>query len=325
MDKITGPVDKLDHEVVEKMFPEYDPQSLQRKCNRVDVFLGCDFFGSHPKREEARYGEHLSVMSGELGICLQGTHPELTEGTQHDSNLAKIIHDVKSKAETYKVRLETHPEFMPSPDPCGIDEDEEPGEFGTTVHSVSSKRDESHIGKFIEGEEMGTETNPRCGNCRCGKCPVRGHTYSFKEEQELKIIQENLEYDEQNKCWRTSYPWIVDPNTLPDNYHAALSTLTKTERTLQKDKEWANNYKQQMNDMVQRKVARKLTEQEVSDWKGPTFYISHLAVVNPKSSSTPVRIVFNSSQVHKGVSLNSCLAKGPNCYMNNLIGVLLRW
>lgn len=25
------------------------------------------------------------------------------------------------------------------------------------------------------------------------------------------------------------------------------------------------------------------------------------------------------------MSLNSCLAKGPDCYMNNLIGVLLRW
>ena len=172
---------------------------------------------------------------------------------------------------------------------------------------------------------MGTETNPRCGGCRCGKCPVRGHTYSFKEEQKLRIIQENLEYDEQNKCWRTSYPWISDPNTLPDNYNAALSTLEKTERTLQKDKQWAKTYKEQMNDMVERKVARKLTQQEIIDWKGPSFYISHLAVVNPKSPSTPVRVVSNSNQVYKSVSLNTFLAKGPDSYMNNLIGILLRW
>ncbi len=46
--------------------------------------------------------------------------------------------------------------------------------------------------------------------------------------------------------------------------------------------------------------------------------MSHLAVLNPKSNSTPVRIVFNSSQS------NSCLAKGPDCHINNLIGVLLR-
>ena len=49
-------------------------------------------------------------MSGGLGIWLQGTHPDLTETTQHDSNLAKV-------------RLEAHPEFMPS---LPIPVDEEP-------------------------------------------------------------------------------------------------------------------------------------------------------------------------------------------------------
>ena len=203
----------------------------------MDVLLGCDFFGLHPKKEEARYGERLSVMSGELGICLQGTHPELTEGTQYDSNLAKVIHDIKMKTETYKVQLEMHPQFMPfSLVPCTSKVQELPRVEGT-VHSILTKREENRIGRFIEGEEMGTETNPSCGSCRCGKCPVRGHTYSFKEEQELKIIQENLEYDEQNRCWRTSYPWILDPSTLPDNYNAALSILEKTERTLRKDEQ----------------------------------------------------------------------------------------
>ena len=86
MDQITGPVNKLDYELLQKIFPEYDPESLQRKSNYVDVLLGCDFFGLHPKKEEARHGEHLSIMSGELGVCLQGTHPDLTETTQHDSN-----------------------------------------------------------------------------------------------------------------------------------------------------------------------------------------------------------------------------------------------
>ena len=80
-----------------------------------------------------------------------------------------------------------------------------------------------------------------------------------------------------------------------------------------------------MEDMLDRGVAKKLSEEEVHKWSGPLFYISHLAVVNPKSNSTPVRIVFNSSQVYKGNCLNSCLAKGPDCHMNNLLGILLRW
>ena len=101
------------------------------------------------------------------------------------------------KTETYKVQLEVHPEFMPS-SPIPIDE--ELCKYESEAHSISAKREENRVNKFIEGEEMGTETNPRCGGCRCGKCPVRGHTYSFQERQELRIIQKNLEYDEQNNA-----------------------------------------------------------------------------------------------------------------------------
>jgi hypothetical protein len=240
-------------------------------------------------------------MSGELGVCLQGTHPELVEGTKHDSNLAKVIHEVNVKVETYQLHLEDHPQFnlsSPSPPPCSAEADQPFYNMTIGVHLAREKRQESQVGNFIEGEELGTETSPRCCSCRCGKCPILGHTYSFKEEQELKIIRENLEYDDSNQCWITSYPWIVDPRNLPDNYNVALATLEKTERTLQKDELWANMYKEQMNDMVHRKVARPLT----SLWKGPIFYISHLAVLNPKSNSSPVRIVFNSSQVYKGVA-----------------------
>ncbi len=53
-------------------------------------------------------------MSGSLGICLQGTHPDLVEGTKHDTNLAKKIHDVNVKVETYAIRADSHPEFYPA-------------------------------------------------------------------------------------------------------------------------------------------------------------------------------------------------------------------
>ena len=52
MDQITGPVNKLDYKVLEKMFPEYDPESLQPKSNNVDVLLGCDFSVCIPRRRK---------------------------------------------------------------------------------------------------------------------------------------------------------------------------------------------------------------------------------------------------------------------------------
>ena len=83
----------------------------------VDVLLGCDYFGLHPKQEEARCGDNLSIMSAALEICLQGTPPDLIEETKYDSNLAKKLHEVNVKMETYKIRLDFHPEFDPKPNP----------------------------------------------------------------------------------------------------------------------------------------------------------------------------------------------------------------
>ena len=59
-------------------------------------------------------------------------------------------------------------------------------------------------------------------------------TYSFKEEQGLKLIHKNLEYDVAHQCRVTSYPSLVDPSTIPDNYHAALATLRKTANSQQR-------------------------------------------------------------------------------------------
>ena len=313
MDRITGPVSKLDTKVLADLFPGYDVDSLQRRTDKVDVLLGCDYFGLFPKCEEAKSGENLSIMKGDFGVCLQGTHPDLKEGTEHDSNLAKTIHNSVIKHEVYHVR----PEFQSDcSDPVKL---VHIGEKNTSfrpqtnvAESFTGRNQGRQVENFISGEEIGTEITPRSGSCRCGKCPTVGHTDSFKEEQELRMIQENLEYDSVKHCWVTSYPWLVDPGTLPDNYGSAFATLKNTERTLSKDERMAETYQKQMEDMMERGVARKLCQRELQEWSGPKFYISHLAVVNTRSHSTPVRIVFNSSQVCQGMSLNSCLAKGPD-------------
>jgi hypothetical protein len=181
MERITGPVNKLDTDVLKKLFPEYDPESLQRKSTNVDVLLGCDYFGLHPKHEEAKCGENLSVMNGELGTCLQGTHSELSERTKHDSNLAKVIHDVRVKVQIYRVQTNAHPEFLPIPSCSNMDKQESSScQSSKSVHTTREKRQVRSVEDFITGEELGTEITPRCGGCRCGKCPTVGHTYSFK-------------------------------------------------------------------------------------------------------------------------------------------------
>ena len=113
MDKITGPVSKLDTKVLASLFPGYDVDSLQRRADKVDILLGCDYFGLFPKCEEAKCGENVSIMKGDFGVCLQGTHPDLKERTEHDSNLAKTIHNSIIKHEVYHICHDIHPEFQP--------------------------------------------------------------------------------------------------------------------------------------------------------------------------------------------------------------------
>ena len=76
--------------------------------------------------------------------------------------------------------------------------------------------------------------------------------------------------------------------------------------------------------MIEREVARKLSQAELKNYKGPIHYISHHEVLKPDSKSTPVRIVFDSSARYMGHMLNDYWAKGPHL-RNDLLGVLIRF
>jgi len=301
LSEITGKMGELDLDNLKQLFSELDVCKLQRG-KYVELLVGSDYTGIHPRKEVARAGENLWVLEGPLGQCVQGAHPDLTLNPLITSQFISIQAHIATEPPTNDLHTE----------------------FSSPITHFN-KVDAKMIGAFIEGENIGTELAIKCGGCKCSKCPTPGHSFSFVEEQELQLIRQNLKYDEENQYWSTTYPWIDDPNKLPDNYKSALATLSSTERTLRRDPQWAQVYSDQIKDMVDRQVARKLTSKEITSWNGPFFYISHLAVQNPKSTSTPVRIVFNSSQVFQGVSLNSFLTKGPDAYINNLLGVILRW
>ena len=103
------------------------------------------------------------------------------------------------------------------------------------------------------------------------------------------------------------------------NKKAAFAKLISTEKRLAKNSEHAKVYKEQILDMVNRGVARKLTKAELTNYKGPIHYISHHEVLKPDSKSTPVRIVFNSSAKYMGHVLNEYWVILNNTYMDDII------
>lgn len=60
------------------------------------------------------------------------------------------------------------------------------------VHHVSGIK----IEDFFTIENLGVECTPRCGGCKCGKCPLGAKNYSLKEEKELQLIEENLKFND---------------------------------------------------------------------------------------------------------------------------------
>ena len=166
---------------------------------------------------------------------------------------------------------------------------------------------------FWETETMGVQYN----DCQCTPMDM-----TKSDRDEYNIIYNSCM--KEGKQWKIPYPWKRDPDQLPDNRAQAEKVLQSTEKRLARNPQHAEAYNKQMNEMVDLGFSRKLTEEEVTNYKGPVHYVSHHAVIRPEKKSTPVRIVFNSSSSFHGHSLNDYWYKGPDL-LNSLFGVLLRF
>ena len=115
------------------------------------------------------------------------------------------------------------------------------------------------------------------------------------EEKEYEMIKQGLSFNQDTGKWRAEYPYIVNPRYLPESRKFAYATLMSTEKRLAKDPLYAETYISQIEDMIKRGVARKVGDKELQAYDKTKFYIAHHDVVNPRSMSTPMRVVFNSS------------------------------
>ena len=171
---------------------------------------------------------------------------------------------------------------------------------------------------------MGVLPPPRCSSClncmKHGSCSEKSQRFSEKKQAELELIESKMEI-RNGEVW-CSYPYLKDPSCLADNKKAVLRVAEKVERGLIKDGLYSV-YNDQIKSQLERGVAVKLSEEEISDWSGPYQYITHHAVLKD-SMSTPVRVVTNSSFNNGGQSLNSCIASGPNS-LNPMLDVMIRF
>ncbi len=169
------------------------------------------------------------------------------------------------------------------------------------------------LSDFWTTESMGVQVDP----CVCDANKLN----QLEREEKMMIENSARKVGEQ---WMVPYPWKRNPEELPDNKEQAINRLKSTERRLLKNPDEATAYNQKIIEMEEMNFASKLTVKEIEDHKGPVHYIAHHAVHRPDSTSTPVRIVFNSSSSYQGRVLNDYWRKGPDL-LNDLFGVILRF
>ena len=170
------------------------------------------------------------------------------------------------------------------------------------------------ITDFWKTESMGVDVKP---------CVCEADNLSQIEREEAKIIEDSCE--KVGDQWlNMPYPWKRDPKSLPDNRVQAVKRLQATEWHLSKSPEIAKAYQQHIEEMNSLNFARKLSDVEIKDYKGPVHYVSHHEVLRPEKKSTPIRIVFNSSTNFQGHCLNDYWIKGPDL-LNSLFRVILHF
>lgn len=307
-------------EQLRKLFPEVDSQELKRP-EKIELLISHREGRLAPQR--LKIVGDLVLWDSPLGKTVAGAHPELLEMVDmavYESN-THFARSMRTAAVKYE-------EIFEKAEPPCITKMIQEGKnhVAETKSSLASKQE------FLDWwrwDSIGAACEPKCGGCRCGKCQPGGKEMTLVEEKELEIIREGLTYVEEDSHsksphWDTRYPWMQDPAILPYNRSGLESVFLRPEKQLKSVPEWQSIYAAQVHDMVERRAATKLTREVIDSWNGPIWYVSHLVAPNPHSTTTPVRLVWNSSQKFKGLSMNDLLLKGPDV-LNPIRAVLLRF
>lgn len=131
---------------------------------------------------------------------------------------------------------------------------------------------------------------------------------TVEEEDALQQFNSSCHFN--GDRYEVGIPWKKDHPPLVDNYQQAYQRLVSTERGLTKNPEKARMYCQAVKQYIDDGHARAIDEEEQNADK--IRYLPHHAVFREDRATTKCRVVFDSSATTAdGVSLNSCLLKGP--------------
>ena len=276
--------------LVEKI-PAVDPDAS------ILLLLGRDLIQVHKVREQcngpqsAPFAQRLDLGWVIIGdVCLGRAHRPNSVSVFRTSVLASGRHSILSPCTSSLVVKEK------------IDSREPPHSFP----SVSAFSHSDEVESLSRNVFQRTQHDNKLG-------------MSIEDELFLDLMDREVYMDEAN-CWVAPLPFRPNRPRLPNNMQHAINRLTSLRRMLEKKqgmKEHFFKFMQAMFDADQAEPAPALTPQQ-ERWYLPIFGVYH------PQKRDQIRVVFDSSAKHEGISLNDVLLRGPD--MNNtLLGVLMRF
>ena len=189
--------------------------------------------------------------------------------------------------------------------------------------------------KFWDMEGTAAEIQYRCPNCRnCSACRSGEmlEAVSLKDEKEQFLVENSIRYDEKMKRLVARLPFIANPSeNLKPNYNIALKIFESQMKRVDRDEAVKAGVVKAFKKLADKGFVADVKDlpedmrRAVEGGRDDGHHIPWRTVVNDKSISTPVRMVFDASaRTPGGASLNQILAKGQNT-LANLFNLLIRF
>lgn len=143
---------------------------------------------------------------------------------------------------------------------------------------------------------------------------------SQEDLQFLDSVKNSIQLTDSHYC--IGLPLKVKSIQMPDNRSIAEQRLTSLKRKLHRNPEFHKQYSEFMKDLLEKKYAIRVPDEQLDRNDGRVWFIPHHGVYHPKKIK--LRVVFDCTASYQGVSLNNQLLQGPDL-TNTLIGVLTRF